>query len=413
MPLGVLAAVACTGCATAQTGSPQSASPSDAVVAGKVVRDTAGQVEYWAQFGPTTSYGSETAHQTITVAKATPTSVQVTITGLARSTTYHYRLCARDETQNASRCGDDRTLTTQAVGCGETVTRDVRLTADLSCEASDQTSGLVVGANGVSINLADHRLGNIFFEGGGGTAGIDNSGGYDDVTVRNGRINGWGDAIVAAGGDRMHVLAVDASGAQVGLRITGGANDEVHNSEIFGRSTGIVASATELVVTHSTIGGLFEDGIVLSGDSARIAYDDITSSGALLSERGVRLSGNGNRIVSNHVHGWVDGNIVVDAGSGNVLRENEVFGTPALPPAEPDGIRIAAAASNTLVRGNSAHENGDDGIDVRSASTRVGDNTANYNGDFGIDAVAGVTDLGGNAASGNGNPLQCRNVFCQ
>jgi hypothetical protein len=30
-----------------------------------------------------------------------------------------------------------------------------------------------------------------------------------------------------------------------------------------------------------------------------------------------------------------------------------------------------------------------------------------------IDAAAGVTDLGGNVASGNGNPLQCRNVFCQ
>jgi hypothetical protein len=50
---------------------------------------------------------------------------------------------------------------------------------------------------------------------------------------------------------------------------------------------------------------------------------------------------------------------------------------------------------------------------VQGVETRITDNTANGNGDFGIDAVAGVIDGGGNVASGNGNPVQCRNVFCQ
>jgi parallel beta-helix repeat protein len=61
---------------------------------------------------------------------------------------------------------------------------------------------------------------------------------------------------------------------------------------------------------------------------------------------------------------------------------------------------------------NSAHDNGDDGIDTRDSTSSLGDNVANDNGDFGIDAAAGATDLGGNVASGNGNPLQCRHVFC-
>jgi parallel beta-helix repeat protein len=77
-----------------------------------------------------------------------------------------------------------------------------------------------------------------------------------------------------------------------------------------------------------------------------------------------------------------------------------------------DGIFVAAAASDTLVRANITFKNGDDGIDVRSASTRLLQNQASGNADFGIDAVGGVTDLGGNTAFGNGNPLQCRNVFC-
>jgi hypothetical protein len=63
------------------------------------------------------------------------------------------------------------------------------------------------------------------------------------------------------------------------------------------------------------------------------------------------------------------------------------------------------------VRGNFAHDNAGDGIEMSGTSAQ--DNTANDNGDFGIDAGAGTVDLGGNSAHGNGNPLQCRNVFCQ
>jgi parallel beta-helix repeat protein len=64
------------------------------------------------------------------------------------------------------------------------------------------------------------------------------------------------------------------------------------------------------------------------------------------------------------------------------------------------------------VRGNTTNDNGDDGIDVDSASTTLRDNVANGNDDLGIEAVAGVTDGGGNRASGNGNPAQCTGVAC-
>ena len=72
-----------------------------------------------------------------------------------------------------------------------------------------------------------------------------------------------------------------------------------------------------------------------------------------------------------------------------------------------------AGNTRTLIDGNLATANLDDGIDVDSASSTLVRNSANRNYDLGIEAVAGVTDGGGNKASGNGNPLQCTNVFCK
>lgn len=67
----------------------------DTTVAGSVVSDANGPVEYWVQYGPTSSYGSESAHDSVSVKRNTPTEVQGTFGGLARSTLYHYRSAPR------------------------------------------------------------------------------------------------------------------------------------------------------------------------------------------------------------------------------------------------------------------------------------------------------------------------------
>jgi large repetitive protein len=79
---------------------------------------------------------------------------------------------------------------------------------------------------------------------------------------------------------------------------------------------------------------------------------------------------------------------------------------------EPDGFRVEAAATGTLLQNNQVYRFEDDGIDVEAPGTTVRRNAATDNGDLGIEAVSGVIDGGGNTASGNGNPLQCTNVFC-
>ena len=140
------------------------------------------------------------------------------------------------------------------------------------------------------------------------------------------------------------------------------------------------------------------------------------SSGGLFS--GIELTGSDGRIVDNHVTGptWTGG-IVVVAGANNVVGENEVSDV-TLPPgpfgaSDGDGIFVGPFTAGTLLRDNLVERNMGDGIEIQASNARLRGNRAFDNGDFGIDAAAGVTDLGGNLASGNGNPLQCRNVFCQ
>ena len=124
-----------TGCAVGQTGSMGVVSDSAATAGGRVVSSTGGLVEYWAQYGSTAAYSADTAHKTVTVEANVPRSIDVGFGGLARSTTYHFRICAQDSQQSGGPgCGADRTFRTQSFACGETVTTSVRLTA--SCSAS-------------------------------------------------------------------------------------------------------------------------------------------------------------------------------------------------------------------------------------------------------------------------------------
>jgi hypothetical protein len=72
---------------------------------------------YTFQFGPSASYGAETAHQSAG-AGTTAASVSATLSGLETGTTYHYRLVATNA-QGQKTSGVDRTLTTQGPGASK------------------------------------------------------------------------------------------------------------------------------------------------------------------------------------------------------------------------------------------------------------------------------------------------------
>jgi hypothetical protein len=324
----------------------------------------------------------------------------VGVTGLQRSTTYHYRLCAQDSQQGGGPgCGEDKSFTTPNLECGDVITHDFTLSGFVHCEHSPPT-GLVIGADGVDINLNGKALngpsGRAAKEASG--TGVDNTGGYDDVTIRNGSVQRWETGVRLADASFNLLRNVDLRGGNNSVRIDGGESNTIRSSVMTGTvfAPGLLASGSEGLVVADSSGTQW----TISGDSARVVRNQIDSGSDFFDC--LRVSGNRGRIADNRVLGCP---LVIAAGSDNQVIGNEVSGTS-------DGMSVGPFTAGTLLQGNYAHDNGDDGIDVRGTATRLQGNRADDNGDFGIDAVAGVTDAGGNTASGNGNALQCRNVFC-
>jgi hypothetical protein len=84
--------------------------------------------------------------------------------------------------------------------CGDVIKQDVKLTHDLNCTASS-TNGLVIGKDGVDVNLNGHKLiGPV-----SGYYGIDNSNGYDGLSVRNGTIKGFGYGVYSYFGSKLNL----------------------------------------------------------------------------------------------------------------------------------------------------------------------------------------------------------------
>ena len=419
--MAVVAAAAASGCAVGATGSPTEVSVGGATVAGKVTSSVGGTTSYWAEFGTTTAYGRETAHESVVLEKDVPRGVSLRLLGLERATRYHYRVCAADSEQDQTRgvCGADRSFVTQSVTCGQTITADVRLTGNLDCfegtGPQEGTSGLVIGADGLDVNLAGYNISGEIFVGGGDIRGIDNAGGYDDLVVRNGSLGGWGYGIYIEGASRNAIRDVAAQGSPTGVWISGGAQNEIRRSDILGRTTGIEVQGEQgLAVTDSEVFAGFSVAMAISGDGGLIARNRVETA----SSKAISVAGSSNRVLDNDAIGGTSGVIFLGSGSDNVISGNDVSEGVLVFPGETgssngDGIFINSGVAGTLVRDNLAHDNDGDGIDVQSAGTRLRDNRAQTNGLLGIRAVAGVVDLGGNTASGNGNPLQCVNVFCQ
>ena len=425
--LAMLLAVGCAGCATGFTKDASLVAHDRARVEGGVVTDDGSEVEWWVEYGRTRAYGLETEHgHTAGIPPNTPRDLGVELLGLERATTYHYRFCAQDGTQEGGPgCGVDRTVKTQSFACGETVTTSVRFTGNVQCFTQNEP-GIVVGASGIEIDMHgfELRAGTFAFDSG---AGIDNSEGFSDVTVRDGFITGAPPRGVFAPGIRLddasrnRILNVRIFAASDGIEIRGGEDNEVRHADLQAFS-GVRAEDTNgLIVADSAVKAL-ADGIRLSNVSdGRVVRNQVPSQATWPDQVhfGIYVAGNGNVIKQNRVSGWVGTNISLASGASNKLLENEAFDAhpPIDQPAQlayfSDGIFVGAFTAGTVVRGNSAHDNSLDGIEVQGVDSRVGDNVANDNGDFGIEAVPGVTDTGGNMASGNHNPLQCSNVFCQ
>jgi len=254
----------------------------------------------------------------------------------------------------------------QATGfvCGMQVTANYTLPGDESCPGQ---SGIVVGANGITIDLGGHTLSG---DQTNGTNGIDDSGGFDNVTVRDGTVTKFYDGVHGSYADGMHVQGVLASG---------------------NGSSGIFVRGNSASVSSSQGSGNSYDGIYILGDSARV------SSSQALGNRyeGINIHGSSIRVFSSQA-------------SGNGLDGIDLFGT---------SVRI---------RSSTASGNGEVGIGIWGDAPKIGQlpgrrrsdrNHADADGFRGgyalgiyTEAYTTTAPVGRNEASGNEDPMECNPV---
>jgi large repetitive protein len=159
------------------------------------------------------------------------------------------------------------------------------------------------------------------------------------------------------------------------------------------------------------------DGILL-GEAQRTLVSDnsVTDAGIGFPDAGgfgILLDGADDSLVQrNAVTGGKGPAIFVTSLESQGTSDRNVISHNVTKSRFSDGILVNAEATATLLMGNTANENGDDGIRVDAVGSTLTRNTANFNQELGIEAVPGVIDGGGNRARGNGNPLQCTNVTC-
>ena len=285
--------------------------------------------------------------------------------------------------------------------CGSVVTHDVVLTHDL---ASCDGDGLVIGADGVTVDLAGFAiLGRFPGEEGTGTVGI-RIRGHDHVTIEGGglwgsRVEGFDSAIeLSRRADDNRILRLNLRGGSYGVAL--------HNSDRNHIEGNSVAFA----------GGEFPEPCV-AGAEAGIAL--FRSQDNLVRGNKAELGLFGIMLVGSHGNLVEDNEAAPESSDGNVCEgvalyrshRNQVVGNTVAHNVS-NGILVSSRSRDNIVEANFVLNNADDGIDVDDHSTTVKDNESDYNANMGIDAVEGVVDGGGNRAEGNLNPIQCRNVVC-
>lgn len=289
------------------------------------------------------------------------------------------------------------------LNCGDVVTQSVTLAADVVC-TDDTSPGLVVGADGITIDLGGHTVRTTV--GHSSQIGIDNTAGHDHVTIRNGTVATFDTTIALTAASHNRVSRSVLLPFGTGVVIQGGRDDRVTDSSFGARGAGIdVESSPGVRIVGNTVNAAFSTPILVNSSDGLIARNATQGP-----DVGIRIAGNSNRVVRNST-----ADLTVASGARNLIERNSVTeGVLISDPIEgvlADGLLVSADATRTVLLQNTATQNQNDGIHVLSPSTFIFGNVANENGNYGIEAVPGVISAR-NHASGNGNPAQCLNVVC-
>jgi parallel beta-helix repeat protein len=269
------------------------------------------------------------------------------------------------------------------VSCGQVLIVSTRVLNDL---AECPEDGLIIGADGIIVNLAGHTI-----DGVGLGIGIRNEG-FDSVTVRNGTVREFDYGLRLSSGTTLNVIeALSLLRNQVtGIELIdeGTYGNQIRNNLVSGNADGIALldgtqatlvlenllsnnSAVGLLLRASS-GNLLGSNEIGVGSNAGVLLETASKNvllGNVLQSAGdggflITAGSTSNRLRGNSVSGTSDAGFIVELSDANQLISNTVTGTGD------SGIAIKDADNNLLI-GNIAYDNSDSGIALDAANDNV------------------------------------------
>lgn len=348
----------------------------------------------------------------------------------------------------------------QEVACGDTITKDTRLPANLvDCPGV----GLVIGADGITLDLNGHTVDG---DGVGDDVGIDLEGRHG-ATITHGTVGQFTEGVLVADASQVAVRRLASTGhGHGGITVDHSTDITIADNVVRDSGAGIIVAHSDgVLVNANRVSGSGFGGIpVFESHHVRIADNTVTTSptdaaiglfdGSAQNEvTGNRLSRSGagialnndaadnliadntiahnasgvildvgthdNQVLQNLVEASTFEGIAVVGSDANLIARNRVARDGALDAA--GGIVVIpwpddpaqTSDANTLLD-NDALDNGGDGIHTGPGQTAnlLRGNRADRNTALGIAAAPGTIDGGGNRAARNGDPAQCVGVAC-
>ncbi len=298
------------------------------------------------------------------------------------------------------------------VACGDLVTGYSKLDSDLTCLAG---SGLIIGANGVTVNLNGHTItGDPSVP---ASYGIDNTAGFDNIVIKGGTIVGFEQGIRAVGTDNFSVKdmsftgqtsshAIDvldsedvsiknsvfalpawSFGGPEAVRLESVDGADVKNVEVTGGFIGVnfacgVCDGTELPTTGKVKNSSFEENFI-----------------------GVEIANSTDAYVkSNLIEKAAYAGIEIDFVSnvGTKISHNEIFDSGGF---VGYGIVVSEPTTGLEISKNNIHDNAADGAKLDDVDdSKIAKNTVTDNGAHGIALASDSTgnDIEKNTTLGNG-----------
>ena len=304
-----------------------------------------------------------------------------------------------------------------ALECGDTISSDKTLRADLDCPLD--SNGLSINGDGVTLDLNGHTI--------SAAPQMDNSAlqveGSVGVRVLNGKLRGFNIGLNVTDSEDVTAKGLDIRKAEGrGVYVIGANHVRVQNGAVRGPSvTGMDIRTTtdHIKITGNELRGV---GIDIQGQDQKVAdnemispdqpgvsviggggsevernrISDVTGGGGIVLGTGV----SGVRVDNNSVEGAEFGGILANPGAGPAtIVHNEVQGVNF------NGFFVSSTADVVLRDNLAKGSNNGDGIHVEDNDTLIEDNRVINNDQHGIESSS--ANGSGNIARRNGITPQC------